>query len=105
MRPRYGANAEGRPDPLVEPHGLYLALGADPGRRRAAYRALFREALEGDTLAAIRRATNGNFALGDEGFRESVAARLGRRVAPGRAGRPRRAPEPGARGLFDGDGR
>jgi len=35
-----------------------------------------------------RRATNGNFALGGEQFAAQISSTLGRRVVPGKAGRP-----------------
>jgi len=45
----------------------------------------------------IRRATNGNFALGSACSVAAVAEMIGSRAAPGRSGRPRKsaAPEPG----------
>jgi putative transposase len=86
----YAAQALGRPDPLVTPHPLYLALGLTTGERQQAYRALFRAALGADSIAAIRRATNGGWALGSEGFRRRVAEALGRPVAPAPRGRPRK---------------
>jgi putative transposase len=39
----------------------------------------------------IRQSTNGNYVLGDARFAEQIADALGRRVLPGRAGRPRSA--------------
>ena len=41
----------------------------------------------------IRRATNGNFALGNKRFAAQVSSVLGRRATPGKFGRPRKAPE------------
>lgn len=38
----------------------------------------------------IRQATNGNFALGNDRFKEEIEAALGRRVQPGRPGRPKK---------------
>lgn len=40
---------------------------------------------------AIRRATNGNYALGSERFQRQIAEMLGRRVTRGRPGRKRKA--------------
>jgi putative transposase len=40
----------------------------------------------------IRKATDGNFALGNDRLRREVAAKLGRRVEPGKPGRPTKAP-------------
>lgn len=56
--------------------------------RRANYRALFKAHLDPELLTEIRRATNGNFVLGSERFKEEVAQMLKRRVVPGKSGRP-----------------
>lgn len=81
-------------DGLVKPHSLYLALGSDDSGRQAAYRELFRHELEAGLIDEIRRASNGNFALGNERFAAQVAAALGRRAAPGKSGRPRKQQSP-----------
>jgi len=96
------ANAQGEADALVKPHSLYEALGCDAASREAAYRELFRYELEPGLVDEIRRATNGNYALGNEKFAEQVAAALGRRAVPGRSGRPRKAPEADSGNVFDG---
>jgi putative transposase len=96
----YRANAEGEADPVLAPHRLYLALDARPDRRQAAYRALFRDRLAGDFVDELRRATNGNYALGDSRFRARAAAAFGRRVTPGKRGRPWRSKEPDSGDLF-----
>ena len=88
----YLANAEGKRDALVTPHEQYLRLGQVPGRHEA-YRALFKAHLDTETIDAIRSATNGNFALGDERFQKEIAQALKRRATPGKAGRPRQAIE------------
>ena len=90
----YRSNAQGKADSLIHPHALYDALGADPACRQAAYRELFRNELEPKMVDEIRRATNGNFALGNALFAEQIGAALGRRVTPGRSGRPRKLDEP-----------
>ena len=59
-----------------------------PASRQAAYRELFRYELEPGLVDEIRRATNGNYALGNEGFATQVTAALGRRAVPGKSGRP-----------------
>jgi putative transposase len=97
----YRANAQGEEDALVRPHPLYEALGRDAASRQATYRELFRYELEPGLVDEIRRATNGNYALGNERFAKQVALALGRRAAPGKSGRPRRAPEPESGDLFD----
>jgi len=93
----YGANAQGAADALVQMHPLYAALGGDAAARQAVYRELFRHELEPGMVDEIRRATNGNFALGGERFGDAVAEVIGRRAVPGQSGRPRKwvAPESG----------
>ncbi len=78
----YRANAQGEADRLLQPHEVYRALGTDVENRQAAYRELFRHELEPGLVDEIRRATNGNFALGSERFGVELAQLLGRRVTP-----------------------
>ncbi len=89
----FGANAQGEADPRVTPHAVYEALGQDAASRQAAYRELFRYELDPGVIDEIRRASNGNYALGDPRFAEQVTTALGRRAWRGKAGRPRRTPE------------
>lgn len=96
----YRANAQGETNPLIEPHPLYLALGADPSARQAAYRELFRYELGPGLVDAIRQATNGNFALGDARFGEEITLTIGKRAMPGKSGRPRKQGDPMEAKLF-----
>jgi putative transposase len=96
----YRANAQGEADSLVRPHSLYTALGAEAMSRQVAYRELFRYELEPGLVNEIRRATNGNFALGDARFAAQLSAALGRRVTPGQSGRPRKSQEPETEDLL-----
>lgn len=82
------ANAGAARNAWLAPHPEYLALGRDDEARRAAYRALFDSCLDAAQLAEIRTATNSSGALGDSAFRSLAARALGRRLTPGRAGRP-----------------
>ena len=84
----YRANAEGRDDRLVTPHSEYLSLGQDSESQCNAYRGLFGNALEPSLLENIREATNGGYPLGSEMFKSGVVLPLGRRLKPGRPGRP-----------------
>ena len=97
----YRANAQGEADALVKPHPRYEALGRDAASREAAYRELFRYELEPGLVDEIRRATNGNYALGNPRFAAQVAAALGRRACPGRSGRPRKTSEAESGEMFD----
>jgi putative transposase len=82
------AHAAGADDPLLTEHALYRGLGAAPAERQAAYRALFDDALDPAFVDAVRAATNGGWALGDERFQRQIAEALGRRVTPAPVGRP-----------------
>jgi len=98
----YGGNAQGDPDALLKPQSLYLALGTDAASREAAYRELFRYELEPGLVDEIRRATNGNYALGNAAFAAQVTCGLGRRAGSGKSGRPRRIEKPESGELFGG---
>jgi REP-associated tyrosine transposase len=84
----YLANAGAVRNSWLAPHPEYLALGQNDDARRAAYRGLVASGLDAAQLAEIRSATNSGGALGDAAFRSLAARALGRRLTPGRAGRP-----------------
>jgi putative transposase len=88
----YRANADARADPLVTPHPLVLALGADTATRAAGYRALFDQEPDPNAIDEIRAATNGGYVLGGERFQRDIAAAIGRRTWRGRPGRPAKEP-------------
>lgn len=67
----YRANALGQPDPLLTPHADYRRLGRTPAERQQAYRALFLDHLDPETLEALREATNANRVFGSERFQGS----------------------------------
>ncbi|MDD5367039.1 MAG: transposase [Gallionellaceae bacterium] len=96
----YRANAQGEVDPLITPHETYSALGLTDGTRQTAYRELFRSQLEPGMIDAIRKATNGNYILGNSRFAEEISRALGRRVTPGKSGRPRKEDAPESAELF-----
>lgn len=84
----YQVNGQGGVGKLITLHDLYLGLGHDEASRLAAYRELFRYHLEPQLIDEIRSASNGNYVLGSSRFAEEIEKVLGRRVTPGRAGRP-----------------
>lgn len=59
-----------------------------------AYRELLHSQLDPGMADEICAATNGNYTLGSSLFQAQVAATLGRRVTPGKSGRPRKRREP-----------
>jgi len=69
---------------------LYQSLGKSRTDREEVYRELFRYELEPGEIDKIRKATNGNCALGSERFSEAIGRNMGRGVSPGKAGRPRK---------------
>ena len=83
----YRSNALGRLDPLVTMHDRFAALGDDARSRQAAYRALFGTALDEQTMAEIRAATNKAWVLGSA---ENAALHLNRRAQPLARGGDRR---------------
>ena len=86
----YQVNGQGEKSALIGHHLLYQDLGRTSIERQKAYRELFRHELESDEIDKIRKATNGNFSLGDSRFNTEMSEMLGRRVTPGKAGRPRK---------------
>jgi len=86
----YRANALGEADAIVTAHPPYLALGADDDARRAAYRALFRSALEDQPLSDLRLALNQDQPLGNDRFYREVEAMTGQRRELRKRGRPRK---------------
>ena len=87
----YNYNANGVADPSVTPHKMYQSLGADKERRREAYRALFRYAVNENTLKEIRDATNRAWVLGGNRFRKEVEEMLQRQTAPKARGGDRKS--------------
>jgi len=86
----FQTNGLGEKNEIITPHTVYQALGENPEIRQQAYRELFRYELDPGVLEEIRRATNGNFALGSNRFNEQIAKVRGKRVTLGKAGRPRK---------------
>ena len=84
------ANAYGRNNPLVEPHGVYLSLGADDKARRKAYREMFRAQLPDAELGAIRAAWQTGTPLGGERFHKSLERTLRIPVGYAKRGRPKK---------------
>jgi putative transposase len=87
----YAANATGADDDLVRPHPVYLALGASPDARRAAYRNGFDEPLDERLVQRIRDATNKAWVLGDDAFCRAIEDKLNRRARPRQRGGDRRS--------------
>jgi putative transposase len=84
----YHVNGNNEPSRLIRAHVDYQSLAADALLRAERYRTLFSAHLDLGLIEQIRSATNGNFVLGNDRFRDEVERMLKRRVVPGRSGRP-----------------
>ena len=76
----YGWHGWGRSNPLITDHALYEALSVDAAARRSAYRELFKYHLADRDVHRIRTALTYNHPLGNDRFRASIEAALGRSV-------------------------
>jgi putative transposase len=84
----YRHHALGLSDTRLHPHPQYLALGREPNVRQAAYRDLFRTALEQAAINDIRLTLQQGQALGSEKFKTAMSAASGVRRTQARPGRP-----------------
>ncbi|MEJ2315996.1 MAG: transposase [Gammaproteobacteria bacterium] len=76
----YHSNALGVASGLITPHPLYLALGASADERSRNYQSLFLAHLEDRHLKDIRTTLNQGLVLGNEQFRDEIAAMTGQRT-------------------------
>ena len=79
------ANAGPASDPALTRHEVILPLG------KRDYRELFSVPMRPGAVEEIRKATNGNYALGSEAFRHRLALATGLRTSPGKPGKPARS--------------
>lgn len=86
----YSHHALGKQNPLLRSHAIYLGLHQDPPARQRAYRALFRDILSEELLSRLRDNTNSCTVIGNDRFKDQIAAMLGRAVSSGKRGRPKR---------------
>ena len=84
----FRCNALGEANAMIDPHPDYVGLGASSDDRCHNYFSLVVSQIDEDSVCKIRQATQGNYVLGDTCFQEKMALALGRRVIPGKAGRP-----------------
>jgi putative transposase len=87
----------------VTAHPFYTALDLNETKRSGVYRELFRNEIDPGMVDQIRTATNSNYVLGNSQFQAQIAKALGRRVTPGKPGRPRKQEEPESGDLFSND--
>jgi putative transposase len=87
----YRHNAEGTACPIITPHSLYLELGARPGERQRAYRALFDDVADSCVRDQFHSAARASRAVGDEAFHRRLSQELGVCTHARRPGRPSRS--------------
>ena len=78
-----------RPDGLITEHALYWALGNTPFEREAAYRDLAEQGLSAEQVKELESAVPKGWALGSPLFKMALEKQGGRRVQPGKRGRPK----------------
>lgn len=84
----YQFNALSQPNSIITTHALYLSLGPEAESRQAAYRNLFRSALDEEAIKDIRLALTQSQPLGSKKFSAEICAALGIRHTQPRRGRP-----------------
>lgn len=89
----YRHNGLGQADSRITPHPLYLAIGQDAADRQAAYRAVFRSALDDEALSDIRLALSQGQPLGQGRFSDRICAAASVRRSQKRPGRPAGKPD------------
>jgi putative transposase len=77
-------------DALVSDHALYWGLGNTPFEREASWRRFLEQPVAAGEQRELREASHAGRPLGSASFLAELAAVAGRRVAPGRRGRPRK---------------
>jgi putative transposase len=88
----YRHHALGDANGLITDHQEFLDLGKSPGERQSAYRALIREAIGDEEMAAIRLHLNKDCALGSARFQTEIEAMSKRRARVIGRGRPKGIP-------------
>ena len=84
----YDANAQNGTDELIEEHPCYRALDKLKEHRQIAYRALFTDHLDVDTLHDIRESLNHELVLGRSYFKDKIEKMTKRQTRLGIPGRP-----------------
>jgi len=85
----YACNANGKTEPLIKPHSLYMALDKEPEQRQFAYRELFRMHLASEQIHEIRNALNQQLVLGRDDFKNKIEEMTNRQTRPKPLGRHR----------------
>ncbi|WP_171090836.1 transposase [Usitatibacter rugosus] len=98
----FGRNGLGASDAMLSDHPLYAALAESKDARHAAYRALFQEELDQETLDAIRAAAQCGRPWGSPAFVTALSQSLSLPLAR-KNGRPKKATDLETKDLFAAD--
>ena len=74
---------------MINAHKEYTLLGSDSKARARAYRALFKQKIDAETVQQITDATLKGWVLGDSKFARKIEKLSGRRATQLPKGRPR----------------
>lgn len=88
-------------DALVTPHAEYMALGPDEASRRESYSRMVQESVDEELVRQIRESRDTGYPLASDALKAALAARLGRKTEPGRAGRPGKKQDSEPRGSAE----
>ena len=83
-------NALGVLNPFIQPHPLYLLLGAHLEERCDSYRTFVMHAIPSEELEDVRQHLH-QHAYGSKRFRVAIEVQFGRHAGPARIGRPRKS--------------
>jgi putative transposase len=86
----YRANAQGKPDKLLNAHPMYKALGSTDMKRREAYISLFATQIDKNEVKEIRDCWQTGTPLGNDHFKHKIEEKLKCKVGQTRRGRPQR---------------
>lgn len=84
----YHCNAQGKQVALIEQHPNYMELGATAVMRQQAYRELFVDYIDPETLHEIRDSLNHELVFGRSYFKDEVEELTNRQTRTGLPGRP-----------------
>ena len=84
----YHANANADEDKLVVCHPVYTALGSNHAKRGLAYRGLFLQHIDRDTIHQIRETLNHELVFGRSYFKDKIEQMTQRQTRLGKPGRP-----------------
>ena len=76
----YASNADGKIDPLLTPHSLYIALADEAPERQRRYRKLFELDVDTEIENELREATNKGWAFGSDDFKSRLEGDSNRRA-------------------------